>query len=82
MTTEVLKENIDYDFINAHLEYGQRQAIAEKFQLNRSTAYKYLKGIGYHKKFLEACYAAAIENANKWLALKEQTRILKERLSA
>ena len=80
MTTEEVKANIDYHFIKSWLEYGQRQSIAEKNGLTRDLGYKILSGERFHRKFLEDCYQAAIENANKWLAQREQVRILKEKL--
>jgi predicted transcriptional regulator len=82
MSTAEVKANIDYEFINNWLEYGQRKEIAENLGITPHMAYKYLSGEGFHKEFLEACYKQAFDNANKWIAQAEQAKLLKEKIAA
>ena len=71
------------EFIKEYLQRGDIKRIAEKeFNMTPQNAYDILAGRNKNPDFIEACYKKAFERASKFLAMKEQAHILRQKIES
>jgi hypothetical protein len=81
----IMEENIDLSFVKEWLQKGDIKEIAEESGYAPQYAYDILGGRKGRKNknlpLLQKLYKKAFENANQFLAMREQQRILKQKIS-
>lgn len=68
-------------FIKEYLQRGDVKKIAEEeFNMTAQNGYDILANRTKNAEFIEACYKKAFERASKFLAMKEQANILRQKI--
>jgi methylphosphotriester-DNA--protein-cysteine methyltransferase len=74
--------DIDTEVIDNWLERGERQMIADELGVSVMTVRNVLKKRQKNLRVLERGYQIAVEKMRKWIAMQEQTNILKQKIES
>lgn len=72
----VINHDANYRFVKEWLRRGDVLKLAAKYRINRSTAYKVLRGRSRNYEFLKACYDLAYERALTFKLLDDKLHTL------
>lgn len=74
--------DLDTNFIMLWMERGDIQTIAHELGVNESTVRNALRGRTKSFWIIEKCHDYIMVRVNKWIAMREQANILKQKIAA